>query len=203
MLQGLWPFQPPSGSCLHLLDNGVVWSTWFICHICLPVVPKGSFWSIDHCIVCWVCWWARRWMLQDMDYMEASGVHYVEVGTLNQLQQCEICILTVTIFGIAMLTVLDYMTFSMCLRWDPGDAVRQTSADCLSIDEGAGYISKSRDFGSHSMRWLLVNKLKTSDQLDANRRTVGNLYKLQLYVVGFIFCWTCKLGVTHSIMTWS
>ena len=54
-------------------------------------------------------------MLQDMDHIAASCVFYVEVGTFNRLEQCAICILTVTIFGIAMLTVHHDMMFSVCI----------------------------------------------------------------------------------------
>ena len=43
-------------------------------------------------------------MLQDMDHMEASCVFYVKVGTLDQLEQSKFCVLTVTKFGIVMLT---------------------------------------------------------------------------------------------------
>jgi len=50
------------------------------------------------------CYWERCWMLQDMDHMEASCVFYVKVGTLDQLEQSKFCVLTVTKFGIVMLT---------------------------------------------------------------------------------------------------
>jgi len=44
-------------------------------------------------------------MLQDMDHIEASCVFYVEVGTLHQLEQSKIYVLTVTTLDIAVLTV--------------------------------------------------------------------------------------------------
>jgi len=53
-------------------------------------------------------------MLQDMDHMEASRVFYVEVGTLNWHEQSKIWVLTVTKYGIAMLSVHDYVMFSVC-----------------------------------------------------------------------------------------
>jgi len=53
-------------------------------------------------------------MLQDMDHMEASCIFYVEVGTLNQLDQTKTCVVTITTLGIAMLTVHHYMMFSIC-----------------------------------------------------------------------------------------
>jgi len=53
-------------------------------------------------------------MLRDMDHIEASCVFYVEVGTLNRLEQSKFCVVTVTTFGIAMLTVHHDMIFSVC-----------------------------------------------------------------------------------------
>jgi len=44
-------------------------------------------------------------MLQDMDHMDASCVIYVKVGSFDQLEQSEICVLTGTLFGIVILTV--------------------------------------------------------------------------------------------------
>ena len=50
-------------------------------------------------------------MLQDMDNIEASCVVYVEVGTLNRLEQSKICDLTDTTLVMAMLTVHHDMMF--------------------------------------------------------------------------------------------
>jgi len=44
-------------------------------------------------------------MLQDMDHMEASCVFYVKVGRFDHLEQSKICVLTMTSFGIVMVTV--------------------------------------------------------------------------------------------------
>jgi len=52
-------------------------------------------------------------MLQDMDHIEARCVFYVQVGTLDRFEQSEICVLTVTTLGIAMLTVYHDMMFSV------------------------------------------------------------------------------------------
>jgi len=52
-------------------------------------------------------------MLQDMDHIEASCVFYVEVGTLNRLEQSKICVLTVTTLAIAMLTIHHDWLFSV------------------------------------------------------------------------------------------
>jgi len=54
-------------------------------------------------------------MLQDMDHIEASCGIYVEVGTLNRLEQTKICVLTVSTLGIRMLTVHHDMMFSVCI----------------------------------------------------------------------------------------
>jgi len=53
-------------------------------------------------------------MLQDMDHIEASYVFYVKVGTLNGLEECKFCVLTITTLGIAMLTVHHDKMFSVC-----------------------------------------------------------------------------------------
>ena len=53
-------------------------------------------------------------MLYNIDQLVASCVCYVEVGTLNRLEQGIICVLTVKALGIAMLTVHHDMIFSLC-----------------------------------------------------------------------------------------
>jgi len=50
----------------------------------------------------------------DMDHREASCILDVEVGTLNQLEQNRICVLTITTLGIAVLTVHYYMLLGVC-----------------------------------------------------------------------------------------
>jgi len=52
-------------------------------------------------------------MLQDMDHMEASCVFYIKVGTLDQLEQSRISVLTITSLGIAMLTVSHDLIFGV------------------------------------------------------------------------------------------
>jgi len=44
-------------------------------------------------------------MLQDMDHIEASGVLYVKVGRFHLLEQSKISVLTITSFGIVMVTI--------------------------------------------------------------------------------------------------
>jgi len=51
-------------------------------------------------------------MLQHMDHIKATGVFYVEVGTLHQLEQSKIYVLNVTELEIAMLTILHLASVS-------------------------------------------------------------------------------------------
>jgi len=59
-------------------------------------------------------------MLQDVDNMEASCFFYVEVGTLNQLEQSNVCVLTGTTFGIVILTVSHFMMLAYVSCKIPG-----------------------------------------------------------------------------------
>jgi len=95
----------PSPSWLHSLDGVIGWNALLICHICPAEVAKSSFLSIHHCRLCWLCCWARRWMLQDMDNMEASCIFYVKVGTFTHLEQSKVSLLTVNKLGIVRLTI--------------------------------------------------------------------------------------------------
>jgi len=87
-------------------------------------------------------------MLQNMDHIEASCIFYVEVGMLHRLEQSKIHVLTVTEFGIAMLTVHHLASVSCKI---PQDFLRQTSADILSVEECTVYISHTRHFGGCSL----------------------------------------------------
>jgi len=108
--------------CLALGRSAVFACRWW---------RKVLFRSIDHCILCWLCWLTTCWMLQDMDHIKASCVFYVEVCMLIQFEQSKICVLTFTTLGIAMLTVHHHMIFSVCGTLDPRVFLRQTSADVL------------------------------------------------------------------------
>ena len=85
---------------------------------------KVYFWSIDHYIWCCPCCWARCWMLQDMDHMEASCVFYVKVGRFNESEQSKISILTVTSLGIVMVTIHYDLMVSVWFMKDPGDVLQ-------------------------------------------------------------------------------
>jgi len=79
-------------------------------------------------------------MVQGMDHMEASCVVYVKVGTLDQLEQSKLCVLTVTKLGIVMLTVQIDSIFSVSFVYDPGDLLTQTSPDFQSVEEYPVYM---------------------------------------------------------------
>jgi hypothetical protein len=48
-------------------------------------------------------------MLQDLNHMEVSRVLYVKVGTIVQLKQCKICVLT----GIAVRIVMLFVRYDL------------------------------------------------------------------------------------------
>jgi len=143
------------------------------------------------------------WMLQDTDHIEATCVFYVEVGTVNPLEQSTISFFTATTWGRAMLTVHHDMKFSVCFMSDPRDFLRQTSADVLYVKECTISITLWRDFGGCSLWLIPVNQHTTFDQLGTNRRMVGHSCNLQLCATGFILCTTSKLAVTHASLTCS
>jgi len=53
-------------------------------------------------------------MLHDMDGMEVSCIVYVKDDTIVQQEGAKICVLTVTSFGMAMLTVQCDLVFDVC-----------------------------------------------------------------------------------------
>jgi len=164
---------------------------------------KLLFQTIDHWILCWLCWWARCWMLQGMDYLEVSCVFLVKVGTLDQLEQNKICILTITLLGIAILTIQHAMIFSVCFMKHPGDVFRQISRDVFSVNECPFYMHQSWDFCCHAPRDILVNTQATSDCHTTNHTRIVNCCNVRLYAARFSLSRLCKLAVTHSNLTWS
>jgi len=115
--------------------------------------------------MCWPCCWARWWMLQEMDHMEASCVFYVKVGRFDQFEQSKISVLTVTSLGIVMLTVHYDLIVSMWFIWDPGNVFRQTSPEVLSIAECSFYIYVTWDISCRSSLCIPVNTQTISDRL--------------------------------------
>jgi len=80
-------------------------------------------------------------MVQDIDDMEASCVFHDNDGMLDQQEQCKICIVTVTKLGIVMQTAHSDLDFGICFMYYPGDLLRQTSPDLLSMKEIPDYIT--------------------------------------------------------------
>jgi len=81
---------------------------WPLCRFTVSARRKWRkvlFHSVDHCILRGLCCWARCWMVQVMDNMEASCVCYVKVSTFTHLEQSKISLLTVNKSGIVTLTV--------------------------------------------------------------------------------------------------
>jgi len=79
-------------------------------------------------------------MLQDTDSMEASCVFHVKIGTFDHHEQSKIWLLTVNEMGIVRLTVQHDLIVRVGFMYYPGDHLRQTSADILSLKEGPIYI---------------------------------------------------------------
>ena len=78
-----------------------------------------------------------------MKDMEASCVVYVKVGTFTQCEQSKICLLTVNKRGIVRLTAQHDWIVSVGFMYYPGDNLRQTSADILSLEQCPLYIRQS------------------------------------------------------------
>lgn len=72
-------------------------------------------------------------MLHDVDNMEASCVFYVDVGTINHIEQSTISLLTVNEMGIVRQIVHHEMISKVSFMEYPGGLLRQTSAYILSL----------------------------------------------------------------------
>jgi hypothetical protein len=116
-----------------------------------------------------------------MDHMVASRVFCVEVGTLEQHEQCKICGLTFISDGVVTLIVCYDTIVSVCV-------ISNTKYQLLFTSM---YPCKQ------------TNKQTSLDRLTANRRTIGITSNLQQYVAGCILSRTCKLTVVHSLVTCS
>jgi len=74
-------------------------------------------------------------MLQDMDNMEASCVIYVKVSTFTYLEQSKISLLTINKPEIVWLIVQYDFIVSSSFMYYPGDSLKQSSADVLSLEQ--------------------------------------------------------------------
>jgi len=140
-------------------------------------------------------------MLQVMDNMEVSCVCYVKGSTFNHLEKSKIALLTVNKCGIMMLTVQHDIIVSVSLMEYPGDYLRQTSADILSLELHAINIQQLGDFGGRTPQLIPVIKQTISDRLIANCGAVGNPCNLHPYSVGFILIIRIMLAAIYSILT--
>ena len=79
-------------------------------------------------------------MLQDMDSMEASCIFYVKVGMLKHLEHREIRLVTVNKTRIVRQTGRHDLIVSVSVMYYPGDLLRQTSVDILSLKQFPIYL---------------------------------------------------------------
>ena len=144
-----------------------------LCRFATPACRKWQkvlFRSIDHWILCWPCGWARCWMLQEMDHMEASCVFYVKVCRFDQFEKSKIRVLTVTSLGMVM-PIVDYdLIVSVWFMWDPGSVLTQTSPDILSVEERPFYIYQTWDISCRSSQCTPVTQQTTLDRLSGMAR---------------------------------
>jgi len=164
---------------------------------------KVYFHNVDCCIFCWLYCWARCWILQDMDIMEASCIFCVKDGILEQQRQSKICILTVITFGILILTIKCEFLFTVSFIKYRRDILRETSPDIHSVEKVPVHISLTRYFGYCSFLYIPDNKDTTFDRLPKNHLIILNPCYLQIYPTGLNLGRTCKLAVTHFILTWT
>jgi hypothetical protein len=66
--------------------------------------------------------------------MEVSSIFYVKFSTFTHLEQSTITLFTVNKSGIIMLTVHHEIIVNISFMCYPGDYLRQTSADVLSLE---------------------------------------------------------------------
>jgi len=161
------------------------------------------FRSIDHCSLHWLCCWARCWMLQDMDNMEASCVCYVKVSTFTHLEQSKTSLLAVNKSGIVRLTVQHDVIASISFMYYRGDSLTQTSTDVFTLEQWPIYKGQSCDFGCRTPQCIPADKQTTTDRQIAHLGAVGNPCNLQLCAAGFILRITHMLAASYSILTWS
>jgi len=123
---------------------------------------NALFRNIDNCFLCLpYCCCARCWKLQDRDLMEASCIFYIKVGRFDQLEHNKISVVTVTALGIVILTVNHDFMVSVWFVWYPGDVLRQTSPNVLSVESSPLYIYQTWDFSCYSSHYIPVNTQST------------------------------------------
>jgi hypothetical protein len=140
-------------------------------------------------------------MLQEMDHMEESCVFYVKVALFDQLEQNIFCLLTVITFGIVMIPLQHDMMLPDSFMYDHGDFLKKSLLHFPLVVKCHFFVLQWWDFCCRSPLCISLNKLTTFNQYTANRENFGYPWNLLLYAVVFILIRTCKLAVTHSILT--
>jgi len=164
---------------------------------------KLPFRNIHHCSLRWLGWWARCWMLQDMDNMEAGCVFYIKVSTFTHLEQCKTSLVTVNKSGIVRLTVQHDLipSISWCIipgiRWDKHQQTSFPSNIVLFIADN------HLNFGCGTPQFIPVNTKTTTDRHITHRGAGGNPCHLQLSTAEFILSITNTLAADYSIPTWT
>jgi hypothetical protein len=74
-------------------------------------------------------------MLQDIDNMEAICVFYVKVSMFTHLAQSKTTLLTINQSGMVRLMRRHDLIVIVSFMYYPGDHLRQTSADVLSLKQ--------------------------------------------------------------------
>jgi hypothetical protein len=70
-----------------------------------------------------------------MDNKKASCIFYVKVGTFTQAEQSKISLLTANTSGVVKLTIQRHLIVSLRFTLYPGDYLRQSSSDVLSLKQ--------------------------------------------------------------------
>ena len=209
---GSYAAQCPNGSDCFCFQAALVlirlmrligWSLCWFAVIAHQKCQNVLLWNIDHCILRWLRCWARCWMLQDVDNLEASCVFYVKVSTFTHPEQSKPALLTVNNSGMVRLTVQHDLIVSISFLDYPGGSLRQASADIFSLEQFPISSWPSCDFSCCSPRFISVNKETTTDGHMAYLRAVCNLCNLQQCAAGFILSITHMLVANYSILRWS
>jgi len=149
---------------------------WWFCRY--PVIVQRQFWmvlwNIDHCILCWICYWVKCWMLQDRDHKKASCILYVKVSTFDQVKQNKIWVSTMGSLEIVMLTVQHELICNVCFIYNPGDVMRGIYPGVISVEESTVYLSLWLDIRCWLQLFISVNTKWKSNWLTPHSRTMGS-----------------------------
>jgi hypothetical protein len=150
----------PAIACIRLTTS-LGWTLCRFARSAYQKLRKVLFQNIGHCSIHWLCCWVGCWMSQYMENVKASCVFYVKVGTLTPLEQSTSFLLTVNKMGIVRLTVQYDSIVSVDFMYYPGDNLKETSADVLSLNQSSIYSCQSCDVGCRIPRFIAVNKQPT------------------------------------------